>query len=195
MLKELVETALKISKQRIRQFSKVNNICLDERILSIPAEEIKEYLSKRGYGKEDSEEHISEEEIREDLGDSEAYILEYDEATEMPFIIYDGEKIYEESEDGRVEIFTHEYLHYADICGEDLKFNYKSFDELEAEVEVLALIITFYSKYSLSEGLDRLSERYNTEIEEDSEFTREFNRKLYDLDFERVKKRLSCKLT
>lgn len=184
-MKKVVEEAQK----RIRKFCKKNGFNLNPDILDVPVEEVDEYLEKRGYSVSDNWEHISREEILRDLGSSEAYVLEVDEATSKPVIIYLLERMQELDFESQVQIIIHEYLHYPDI----LEIQ-KNIDEIEAEIEVLSYVISLYPEKIFEDGVDELSVRFNLPDDEDGrEFLELCRRKMYTLTREEVRRRLECK--
>lgn len=184
-MKKVVEEAQK----RIRKFCKKNGFNLNPDILDVPVEEVDEYLEKRGYSVSDNWEHISREEILRDLGFSEAYVLEVDEATSKPVIIYLLERMQELDFESQVQIIIHEYLHYPDI----LEIQ-KNIDEIEAEIEVLSYVISLYPEKIFEDGVDELSVRFNLPEKLEDEECRVFlelcRRKMYTLTREEVRRRL-----
>ena len=120
------------AQYRIRSFSKVNNIELNEEMFEVPLESAREYAQNMGYTLED---------VLEDLGGREAMFVDFFPFALKRVIVYDESKFNTGDEDEEIQIIIHEYLH----------FNEASDDE--AEDEVLSIIIAFESDKPFDEGL------------------------------------------
>lgn len=183
-----INKAIESAQKRIREFCKINNIHLNEDILKLPVMEVEEYLKEGGYEDKANDQHISREEIMHDLNGSEAYVLEVDEKSQQPVIIYLKDRIEQEDFDGQVVIFIHEFLHYV-----DLKLCRLQDDELEAEVEVLAMVIALYYDRDWEDGLDELSIRFQVDratTKKEKNFCEVMLRKMFKMSFDDIQERL-----
>lgn len=160
----MINNVINTAKELISNFCQVNHLSLNEDILEVPVYEIKDFF----IGRDQSGENYSEEEARNDLGNSEAFFLQVDDLTGKPAILYDKGRLESLAFKEQVQTLIHEFLHYNGSMENYFDYSLEKALESEAEIEALSFLITFYSNCEIEEGLENLSEKVDPEVLSDS---------------------------